>query len=109
MSRSPSEIVSTIQAIISGGGLFDNAYCHMLAKDYYAFCRQLNVKIERCLRFIENGQVIEAVSLAEDGATLFAEIGIAKFEDRPYWDQLCSENDWPVAEYINDDKVHVIK
>ena len=100
-------VVRKIQEVLNEGGRCDNGAD--IAVDYATAVNLLNRRIETSKNFLYQGQLGEAIRIAEERPPLFETSQMLSFERLPMWQNMCQVKGWPEADPIKTDILVTLK
>jgi formylglycine-generating enzyme required for sulfatase activity len=100
-------IVRKIQNVLNASGLCDNGAD--IAVDYATVVNLLNCRIETSKNFLYQGQLGEAIRIAEERPSLFETCEMLSFDRLPMWQNMCQLKGWPEAEEIKKDLLAILQ
>lgn len=100
-------IIRKIQEVLSATGPCDNGA--EVARDYATIVNLVNRRLETCMTYLVQGQMGEAIRVAEERPPLFETCAMLTFEGLPMWQSMCQIKGWPQAESIRNDLVNALK
>lgn len=100
-------IVRKIQDVLNASGRSDNGAA--IATDYATVVNLVNRRIDTCKNYIDQGQIGEAIRIAEERPPLFETCEMLSFERLPMWQSMCQIKGWPEAEAIKVDLLSILK
>ena len=92
-----NQIVDQIRAFLQASDQTRNARLEGLASDFAAACAEVNQRLVRCQRLVQQGLRSEAIQLAEVEPRLFDAMTTLEFAEREQWDELVGIYDLAVA------------
>src|SRR5580692_2555580 len=82
------QIVDQLRAFVQSSDQTRNAFLESLASSYAEACVEVNQRLGRCHRLLQQGLRSEAIQLAESEPKLLDGIAALDFPERADWDEL---------------------
>lgn len=99
-------IVRKIQDVLNASGRCDDGI--EIAASYATVVNLVNRRLDTCKNYIDQGQIGEAIRIAEERPPLFETCQMLSFDRLPMWQNMCQIKGWPEAEAIKSDLLSIL-
>ncbi len=99
-------IVRKIQDVLNESGRCDDGLD--IAASYATVVNLLNRRLDTCKNYIDQGQIGEAIRIAEERPPLFETCAMLSFDRLPMWLNMCQIKGWPEPEAIKSDLLSIL-
>ncbi len=106
--RDYQEVVDILQTVVATPGGWDEAELARLATEYAEQCQAANKRISQCFQLLRQGQVAEAIRMAEMEPRLIDWVGVLDFGERERWESLCELLGLPLPPPLQRDRIKAI-
>ncbi len=101
--------VYEIKNVLLRGVFANNIQLQILAKKFAIEVAGVNRKYNECLGLIQNGKIVEAIALAEDGGkSLLEDLDSVNFPEQSQWYRICCERDWKIPPQIDFSNLEIL-
>jgi len=101
--RKEQLIVTKIQQLINSLDQTQTPEHAELAEQYSNACKELNSRLEQCVKEISGGAYSNAIQLAETEPPIMELVELLEFNNTSEWNELCEMYEWAIAPKIKTD------
>lgn len=107
--RAEEEIVLKIKEFLNSNDQTNDPVHADIAERYAKMCVELNQRLDRCERDIDNNMRAEAIYFAESNPPVIRAAATLNFPELDDWREICQLYNWEEAPAIKMDKLDVLK